>query len=73
MDVGPVTVHDSELLAIRSTELRRILPLGVTKIYEELKAGRLTAVKAGSRTYISRGEVARYIENLPRLGASGAA
>ena len=61
---------DFSLVPIRSAERVRLLPLGVTKIYEEINAGRLEAVKVGARSFLRRGEIKRYIAALPRVGAA---
>jgi len=59
---------EHELIPLRSEERKRLLPLGVTKLYEEINSGRLPAVKVGSRTYLRRGDLHRYVEGLPRIG-----
>jgi hypothetical protein len=41
------------------------LPFGRTKAYAEIAAGRLNAVKLGSRTLILADELRRYLESLP--------
>jgi excisionase family DNA binding protein len=41
--------------------------VGRTKVYEEIKAGRLRAVKAGKRTLITDGAAADWVEKLPEL------
>jgi hypothetical protein len=41
------------------------LPFGRTKAYAEIGAGRLNAVKLGSRTLILADELRRYLESLP--------
>lgn len=43
--------------------------LGHTKIYEEISAGRLRAVKCGSRTLILARDAATWERSLPTLAA----
>jgi excisionase family DNA binding protein len=47
--------------------------VGRTFVYQELKSGRLAAVKAGSRTLILTSEAARWAHALPKLGTANAA
>ena len=44
-----------------------------TRIYEELAAGRLTAIKSGTRTLIPHDALARWIASLPQYEAKEAA
>jgi hypothetical protein len=46
------------------------LPFGRTKAYAEIAAGRLNAVKLGTRTLILADELRRYLASLP--AATGA-
>jgi len=46
--------------------------LGKSFIYDEIRAGRITAVKAGARTLITNAEEARYFRSLPVLDAQKA-
>lgn len=46
-------------------ELVQIGPLSRSKIYLEIGAGRLRAVKAGRRTLILRTDYEQYLANLP--------
>lgn len=41
---------------------------GRTKLYAEIKAGRLKAVKLGARTLITAEALAEWLNNLPGLG-----
>ncbi|MDF2119550.1 helix-turn-helix domain-containing protein [Roseiarcaceae bacterium H3SJ34-1] len=66
-------IDDLALIPLRSPERQQILPLSITKLYSEIREGRLTAVRIGARTYIARGELRRYVQELPRLGQRGAA
>lgn len=47
----------------------RAYGVGRTFLYREIKAGRLSASKAGSKTLILRTEAARWVQSLPRMGA----
>ena len=58
-----------KLLSLRDAKSR--LGCGLTKIYEEVKKGRLQLLKAGKRTLISEAELERYIAALPRIGRGG--
>jgi hypothetical protein len=44
--------------------------IGTTKFYQELKAGRLKAVKLGRKTLISRESAREWRLSLPALSAS---
>ena len=44
--------------------------IGRTTVYEEIKAGRLRAVKVGNRTLIRRCDAEGWADALPRLGSS---
>ncbi|MCA3642353.1 MAG: hypothetical protein IOC63_10915 [Methylobacterium sp.] len=43
-----------------------------TRAYEEVKAGRLSIVKNGRRTFIRESEIRRYIDQLEKEGSVGA-
>ncbi|MCR6629362.1 MAG: helix-turn-helix domain-containing protein [Magnetospirillum sp.] len=62
--------HDYGLVKIAYSvdELRRILPLGRTKIYEAIKAGLLKRVKIGRRTAILATDVAAFLSALRAEG-----
>jgi excisionase family DNA binding protein len=49
-----------------------VLSTGVsrTSIYEEIKAGRLRAVKQGKRTLILADDLARWLQSLPAVGSA---
>jgi hypothetical protein len=44
--------------------------VGRTFLYREIKAGRLSAIKAGTKTLILRKEAERWASSLPKLGAA---
>lgn len=43
--------------------------IGLTKTYEEIKAGRLVALKCGTRTIITAEEERLWLSRLPKLGS----
>jgi len=59
-----------EVGAITVKEFGARYRLGHTKIYEEIGAGRLRAVKCGSRTLILARDAGAWERSLPRLAAS---
>jgi hypothetical protein len=61
------TGEESGAMTIREFGAR--YRLGHTKIYEEIGAGRLRAVKCGSRTLILARDAAAWERSLPALGA----
>ena len=67
---------DHEPLAYRIEDARRMVGLGVTRIYELIGAGVLDARKAGGRTLITGDSLRRYVADLPkadiRTGQRGA-
>jgi hypothetical protein len=44
--------------------------IGRTKFYDEIKTGRLRAVKIGARTIVTADDEARWLASLPEVGAS---
>jgi excisionase family DNA binding protein len=52
-------------LSYSITEATRALGIGRSKLFQELAVGRLKALKLGSRTLITRDELARYLADLP--------
>ena len=55
-------------LAYSIPEFLAVVPIGRTKLYEELKAGRLRAVKVGKRTLILITEAERWLATLAGPG-----
>jgi excisionase family DNA binding protein len=45
-------------------EVPDLVPLGKTKLYEEIAAGRLRATRCGRRTFIAATDLADYVELL---------
>ena len=54
----------NRLLTIEQV-MRDYLPLGRTKLYEEIRSGRIPVVKIGRRTFISEQALEAYIDGLP--------
>ena len=61
-------MQDQQALTIR--EFQQLASLGRTKIYAEIKSGRLIARKAGRKTLILAADARSYLENLPTLRAA---
>jgi excisionase family DNA binding protein len=53
--------------ALTVTEFCQTFNVGRTFFYQEIKSGRLTAVKAGTKTLILKPEAARWARSLPKL------
>ena len=51
---------------------RRLLPMGTTFFYEEIKSGQLRAVKHAGRTCVEIEEAVRYKRDLPKMTAVAA-
>jgi hypothetical protein len=60
----PLLASLRQAIAIKATQI--VLDLGRSKIYEELGAGNLTAVKDGTRTLITVESIRRYQANRPQ-------
>ena len=57
--------------AVRLNSIRTaqsILGIGRTLLYDEIRSGRLSAVKVGRRTMVPETSLADYVANLPRAG-----
>jgi hypothetical protein len=59
-----------EFGALTVREFCERYPLGHTKAYEEINAGRLRAVKCGSRTLILARDARAWERSLPPLGTA---
>lgn len=57
--------RDDDLGALTVAEFQRRYQLGHTKVYEEIKGGRLRAVKAGTRTLILKRDARAWERSLP--------
>jgi excisionase family DNA binding protein len=51
-------------------ETARITSLGRTALYEEIKAGRLKARKAGRRTVVIADDIRQWLASLPQIGGA---
>jgi hypothetical protein len=61
-------MQNEKALTIR--EFQSFASLGRTKIYDEIKCGRLVARKVGRKTLILAADARAYLESLPRLHAA---
>jgi hypothetical protein len=59
-------------LVIPGSLFRRMLPMGTTHFYQEIKDGRLRAVKLAGGAGIPIEEAIRYKSTLPRMSAAAA-
>jgi excisionase family DNA binding protein len=55
--------------ALRVTEACTSLSISRSTLYEEISAGRLKAVKCGSRTLIPTAEIKAWLDRLPEKAA----
>jgi predicted DNA-binding transcriptional regulator AlpA len=51
--------------ALSATDTMAIINIGRTKLYREMKAGRIVARKIGRKTVFLADEVERYLASLP--------
>lgn len=66
---GVLTMQEhNEKLAYSIEELTRQGPFGRTKIFSEIKSGRLKAKKFGKRTIITAEALTEWLNNLPGMG-----
>lgn len=63
----------TDKLAFSPDEAASLAGVGRTFIFAEIKNNRLEAVKAGSRTLITRDALTAWLKSLPRRGATEAA
>lgn len=63
---------DALIGAVTISEFCKTYNIGRTFLYEEIKAGRLSARKAGTKTLILKSEAARWARALPKLETSNA-
>lgn len=61
--------NDATAGALTVARMCRLYNIGRTYLYEQLKAGRLVAHKAGAKTLIQRSEAERWFSSLPQMGA----
>jgi excisionase family DNA binding protein len=64
------TTLDSSRLAYRIDDLAEALGVSRTKLYSEIAAGKLRAVKLGSRTLITTRDANDYLSRLPDIRAA---
>ncbi len=58
---------NTEKLAYSIDETIKILPIGKTKLYEEIKKGRMRASKFGARTLIPAEAIKEWLSALPSI------
>lgn len=63
-----MTDKSTDRLCVTIEEATRLLSVGRSSIYNEIKAGRLRALKLGRRTVIATTELRRYLDGLPATG-----
>ena len=56
----------ADKIALTVAEAAAVASMGITKFYEEMNAGRITARKNGRRTVVMRSEIERYLHDLPK-------
>lgn len=61
-------LHENQKLAYSIKESSVLLGVGVTKVYSEIKSGRLRAQKFGRRTLITAEALSQWLNSLPQLG-----
>ncbi len=60
-------LHENLKLAHSIKESASILGIGVTRLYQEINAGRLKARKSGKRTLITSEALAEWLNALPAI------
>ncbi len=60
-------MENESIVALTISEFCTANRLGRTFVYSEIKAGRLSAVKAGTKTLILKSEALRWLRSLPQL------
>jgi excisionase family DNA binding protein len=60
------TVLPTSNIAYTLDQACEIVGLGKTKLYAEIKAGRLKIKKCGARSIVPRDELQRWLDNLPQ-------
>lgn len=62
----------SSRLAFSIDQLAKAVSIGRTRIYQEIKTGRLRPLKCGRRTLVPATEVQRWLEELANADAAAA-
>lgn len=63
-------LDENEALAYSIKDVCRVVNAGQTKIYSEINAGRLKAVKLGKRTLITSEALKEWLNALPQIGGA---
>lgn len=53
-------------LLLRVEEAAKVLGLGRDRVYGLVRSGQLTTVRVGARRFVSRHEIERFIDSLPK-------
>jgi excisionase family DNA binding protein len=69
MEVRRTMNYPQDRLADTIPQAAARLSISRTRIFEEIRAGRLKAVRAGGRTLIPREAQAEWLASLPRIAA----
>jgi excisionase family DNA binding protein len=64
-------MNPCEKQAFSIDEFAQQFSIGKTKIYQEIKEGRLCAVKSGHRTLITMEAAKEWLSNLPAMSNQG--
>ena len=59
-----LSLHDKLVLSV--DEAMALANVGRTKLYKDIRAGKLIAQKRGTRTFITRPNLDSYLESAPR-------
>lgn len=70
MNVPTSASLNSDRLAYPINDLAKSIGVGRSKLYAEIAAGRLRAVKVGSRTVVPADAVQAYLARLPEVRAA---
>ena len=64
---GSAVTFNCEKAAYSISEVLNMVPLGRTRVYEEIAMGRLIARKVGRRTLVLAADLEGFLQNLPRV------
>jgi excisionase family DNA binding protein len=63
--------HNTQKLAYSIVDIAKLVGIGRSLIFEEVKAGRLPVKKAGRRTLVLDADLSAWLSNLPAKSADG--
>lgn len=61
--------HKAQKLAYSIDDIAKLVGIGRSLLFEEIKAGRLSVKKAGRRTLVLDADLSAWLSNLPASGA----